>query len=119
MPATSFSVDGVSPLLHCTNAMETADWYSKLGFETAVVHRFEPDAPRLVTLRANDLWLLLSEHEGEACPGALSYLHVDDADEVACHFGATARDLAHGTPEVHFTDPAGHRVRVGLSLAEA
>ena len=69
-----------------------------------------------MTLRAGDLWLFVSEHEGDAAPNTLVYVHVADTaavDAVAGAYGAEARAWPWGMYELHLTDPAGNRVRLG------
>jgi Glyoxalase superfamily protein len=114
MPAfAATTIERVTPILRCEDALAAAGWYGGLGFEITVVHQYEVDGPRFVTLRNGGLWLFLSEHEGDASPDTLVYLHSPDVDEIAERFGAEARDREWGMREVHLTDPAGNRMRVG------
>jgi catechol 2,3-dioxygenase-like lactoylglutathione lyase family enzyme len=112
-------VERVTPFLRCEDALATADWYARLGFEVRDVYHPRPDDPRFVALRAGERWLFLSEHTGDASPDTLIYLHVEDVDGVADAFGAEAADMPWGMREVHLTDPAGNRVRVGWRSAGA
>jgi catechol 2,3-dioxygenase-like lactoylglutathione lyase family enzyme len=117
MAGTSVTpVARITPILHCDDAMRTAEWYGRLGFVVAAVHGSEAGAPLFVTLHAGDLWIFLSEHEGDARPDTLVYLHVDDVDDVARAFGTEAQNAPWGMREVHLTDPDGNRVRVGAGL---
>ncbi len=111
------AVQRVTPFLRCEDALATADWYARLGFEVRDVYHPRPDDPRFVALRAGERWLFLSEHTGDASPDTLIYLHVEDVDGVADAFGTEAADMPWGMREVHLTDPAGNRVRVGWRSA--
>jgi hypothetical protein len=110
------AITRVTPIVWAEDALALADWYAPMGLERGIVHEFEPGTPTVVTLRAGDQWLFVSEHEGDARPDTLVYLHVEDAaavDAVARAYGAEARLWEWDMYEVHLTDPAGNRVRVG------
>src|SRR3954452_18559299 len=107
------SVTRITPILRCDDALVAARWYEQLGFELLEVYEPEPGWPRFATVRTGDLWLFLSEHEGDASPDTLVYLHVDDVDAVAARLGLEAEDMSWGMRELQLTDPAGNRVRVG------
>lgn len=115
------AVTRITPILHAKDAIALADWYAAMGLERAFVYEHEPGWPKFVTLRAGDRWLFLSEHAGDARPDTLVYLHVEDAaavDAVARAYGAEACLREWGMYEVHLTDPAGNRVRVGSQPGE-
>jgi catechol 2,3-dioxygenase-like lactoylglutathione lyase family enzyme len=116
---TATAIERITPILHCDDALKAADWYARLGFETTVVYQPDPDDPRFVTLRADGLWLFLSEHAGDASPDTLVYIHVADVDAVARRLGVEARDMPWGMREIHLSDPAGNRVRVGAGIPGA
>jgi catechol 2,3-dioxygenase-like lactoylglutathione lyase family enzyme len=107
------TIERITPILRARDALRSAEWYGRLGFEVAVVHQFEPDTPRFLTLRAGDLWLFLSEHEGDATPDTLVYVHVADVDAVAGVLGERAEDMPWGMREFEVADPDGNRVRIG------
>src|SRR4051812_46246458 len=119
MPAQTLSaVQRITPILHCDDAVKAADWYSRLGFEVTATYQPDPDDPRFITLRANGLWLFLSEHEGDASPAPLVYFPVEDVDQVARPLGVAPEDMPWGMREIHLPDPAGNRVRVGAGVTE-
>jgi catechol 2,3-dioxygenase-like lactoylglutathione lyase family enzyme len=113
---TATGIQRITPILRCDDAVEAAEWYTQLGFEISVTYQPEPDAPRFITLRANGLWLFLSEHGGDASPDTLVYLHVEDVDQAARALGVSAEDMPWGMREIHLTDPSGNRVRVGTGI---
>ena len=75
-------------------------------------HQFEPDLPWYVFVRRGDVHLHLSEHEGDARPGALAYLYAEDLDAVAAEFGVAVDEQEWGR-DLELTDPDGNRIRVG------
>ena len=97
-PATAS--ERITPILRCDDALKAAEWYGRLGFETSVVYQPDPDEPRFVAVRAGGLWLFLSEHEGDASPDTLVYLHVADVDAVARRLGVEAHDMPWGMREI-------------------
>jgi catechol 2,3-dioxygenase-like lactoylglutathione lyase family enzyme len=109
-------VERVTPILRVDDARAVAQWYAQLGFEVEWEHRFEPDLPLFVSIRAGEVRLFLSEHAGDARPDTLVYLHVDDVDAAAAALGAEAKDMPWGMREVAVTDPAGNRLRLGREI---
>jgi predicted enzyme related to lactoylglutathione lyase len=57
----------------------------------------------------------LSEHSGDARPGTLVYLYVDDVDAAAAAVGATAIDDMPWGRDFEVTDPDGNRIRIGTA----
>jgi catechol 2,3-dioxygenase-like lactoylglutathione lyase family enzyme len=110
-------VTSLVPFLRVADARVSAAWWARLGFEIEWEHRFAPTLPLFLALRRGDDRLFLSEHKGDARPDGLLYLYVDDVDEVAAAFGATAADTEYGMREVELRDPDGNRVRVGSTTA--
>ena len=111
------AVARVTPILHATDAVATAEWYAPMGFAVATVYKPQDDWPAFVTLKSpRDDRLFVSEHTGDARPDALVYFHVEDreaVDAVARAYGVEACAWEWGMYEAHLTDPAGNRVRVG------
>ena len=58
----------VVPILLVKDAMKTAEWYKRLGFDVEGEHRFAPSLPLYMFLRRDDIALHLSEHSGDAKP---------------------------------------------------
>jgi catechol 2,3-dioxygenase-like lactoylglutathione lyase family enzyme len=109
-------VRGVVPFLRVRDAEASAEWYARLGFEVEWRHRFAPHLPLFASIRRADLaWrIFLSEHEGDARPGALLYLYADDVDAIAAEFGVGAEEAPYGAREVELVDPDGNRLRIGV-----
>ena len=104
----------IVPIFRVADGHATAEWYRRLGFTVEGEHRFTPDLPLYLFLRRGDSVLHLSEHEGDANPGSLVYLYVDDIDAIAEEFGATITDQPWAR-EVALTDPDGNRLRIGTA----
>lgn len=103
----------IVPILRVADGHAAADWYARLGFAVVGEHRFAPDLPLYLFLRRGaDVFLHLSEHTGDARPGTLVYLYVDDVDAVAEEF-AVAVETQPWAREVELVDPDGNRLRVG------
>ena len=87
-------------------------WYERLGFAVVGEHRFADGLPLYLFLRRGDIYLHLSEHEGDARPGTLVYFYVDDVDAIAAEFAVpvTTQPWAR---EIELTDPDGNRLRIG------
>lgn len=102
----------IVPIFRVADGYAAAEWYGRLGFTVEGEHRFTPDLPLYLYLCRGDSRLHLSEHEGDAKPGSLVYLYVDDVDAVAEEFGATITHQPWAR-EVALTDPDGNRLRIG------
>ncbi len=102
----------IVPIFRVADAAAAAAWYERIGFRVVGEHRFAPDLPAYLFLERGDTQLHLSEHRGDAPPGSLAYLWVDDVDGVAAALGLPVRDQPWGR-EVEATDPDGNRLRIG------
>ena len=104
------------PIFYVKDALETARWYARLGFEIEGEHRFAPGLPLYLFLRRGENALHLSEHKGDARPGSLVYFYVDDVDTISREFNAEIIDQPWAR-EVQLQDPDGNRLRVGARHA--
>lgn len=89
-----------------------------LGFELVFEHRFESGLPLYMGLRKGRCELHLSEHYGDATPGAAVRVPVDD---VVAYIAALPKDYGNarpgvpqetpwGTREITVADPASNRL---------
>jgi hypothetical protein len=101
----------VVPILRVADAGVAARWYARLGFTVEFEHRFEPHLPAYVGIRREASQIHLSEHQGDARPGTLVFVWVDDVDGIAAEFGVTADDAPWGR-EISLTDPDQNRLRI-------
>ena len=89
-----------------------------LGFELVFEHRFEAGLPLYLGIRRNGLSLHLSEHHGDASPGATVFVPMHNIERLRDEL--LAKQYGYGRPdiveqdwgrvlEVH--DPFGNRIR--------
>ena len=109
-----------TPILRSFDEKRTKAFYLDfLGFEVVFEHRFEPSMPLYLGIRKDGCALHLSEHYGDAAPGARIRIPVDDV----LAYAASLRDKQFenarpGEPELmdwgswEFTvrDPSGNRL---------
>src|SRR5579884_1718240 len=77
-----------------------------------VEHRFEPGFPWFLCVARGGVRIYLSEHRGDASPGALLHLYVKDVDTVSAEFGIPVDEDGLAGRECHLVDPDGNRLRV-------
>jgi len=107
------------PIFRSFNEAATRAFYIDfLGFEVMFEHRFNPDAPLYMGVRLGQCRLHLSEHYGDAAPGASVRIEVDD---VAAYCAAlNERKYRHARPgyldqewgsrDMMIDDPSGNRM---------
>ncbi len=105
-------IEQVVPVLRVADAEVALRWYERLGFEREFDHRFQPRLPLYMGIRRGDARMHLSEHAGDAQPGTLVYMWVDDIDAIAADFGL-AVETEDWAREIELTDPDGNRLRLG------
>lgn len=103
----------LSPVLHVRDARRAAAWYARLGFTVQWEHRFDPELPLYVSIARGRLNLHLSEHSGDAQPGALVYISVLDVDEAARSVGISTIEKMPWGRDFEVADPDGNRLRIG------
>lgn len=89
-----------------------------LGFDLVFEHRFEPGTPLYMGVQQGAFELHLSEHFGDATPGAAVRVEVDDVHEMAERLNAKAYKFARpgvqrqdwGWDELIVKDPSGNRL---------
>ncbi|KXK63402.1 glyoxalase [Micromonospora rosaria] len=103
----------LAPVLWTTDANAAADWFARLSFVKQWEHRFAPDLPLYVSIARGDVEIHLSEHTGDARPGTLLYLYVDDLDAAAAACGVGAVEQKNWGREFEVVDLDGNRLRIG------
>ncbi|MGR6321294.1 glyoxalase superfamily protein [Micromonospora soli] len=103
----------LAPVLRTADANAAAAWYARLGFRKQWEHRFAPELPLYVSIARGALEIHLSEHTGDARPGTLLYLYVDDLDAAAAACGVDRVEQQDWGREFEVTDPDGNRLRIG------
>lgn len=115
------------PILRSFDAAKAVEFYVDfLGFAKTFDHRPAPDGPLYMEVRLGDCILHLSEHHGDACPGAALRIEVQDVRGYA--FALNAKRYAHAQPgvtrqpygfdEMLVTDPFGNRLIFCTMLPE-
>lgn len=108
----------VVPILRTFPGPEASRFYFDfLGFHLDWEHRFEPGMPLYRQVSMDGVVLHLSEHHGDATPGAAVRLRVPDvmamqrrlttSDVYPLHIGITSQDWAD---ELVLPDPFGNRL---------
>jgi len=97
----------VIPILRMFDVPKAHEFYlGFLGFGVDWEHRFEPDTPLYTQVSRDGCVLHLSEHHGDASPGAIVRIGIEDID--ALHAELTAKHYRYGRPGVE-TMPWGLR----------
>jgi catechol 2,3-dioxygenase-like lactoylglutathione lyase family enzyme len=102
----------VVPVLRVEDASRAVAWYERLGFHKEWEHRFERGFPWFVSVARGGVRVYLSEHAGDAPPGSLVHLYVDDIDAVSQEFGIPVDEEGLAGRECDLEDPDGNRLRV-------
>ncbi|MDQ4087116.1 MAG: VOC family protein [Pseudomonadota bacterium] len=108
------------PLLRIFDEAKAREFYVEfLGFEVEFEHRFGDDFPIYLSVRRGDCVLHLTEHHGDATPGAHVRIGVAGLDDYCRGLGERAYRNAKpgmpqakpwGTREIGLTDPFGNRL---------
>ena len=107
------------PILRIFSEEKAREFYlGFLGFTQDWQHRFEPAAPLYMQVTRGELVLHLSEHHGDATPGAALLIPVNDI--AALHAELRDKDYAYARPGIRdenwgrileVADPFGNRLR--------
>ncbi|MCQ0092415.1 glyoxalase superfamily protein [Roseovarius sp. M141] len=107
------------PILRSYDEAATRAFYIDfLGFVVTFEHRFEDDAPLYLSLKRGDCVLHISEHHGDASPGAAVRIEVDDVHGYCRDLNAKKYKYARpgvqrqpwGFDDMKIADPAGNRL---------
>jgi uncharacterized glyoxalase superfamily protein PhnB len=113
------SLSRTSPILRVFDEAKAREFYLDfLGFEIVFEHRFEPGMPLYMGIRCGECSLHLSEHHGDASPGASLRIQADDIDALCAALSAKAykharpvvQTMPWGTRDFTVTDPFGNRL---------
>ena len=91
-----------------------------LGFEVRWTHRYEPSLPLYMEVARGNCTLHLSEHHGDACPGAALRIECVNLSRFCDHLNArhsgnarpAVEEKPWGTREMSIIDPFGNRLVV-------
>lgn len=88
-------------------------WYANLGFKVASRHRLAPGLPLFIAIERDGVLIYLSEHDGDAPPESLAYLHIDDVESLAASLGLEVEETDYDRREIEVVDLDGNRLRIG------
>jgi catechol 2,3-dioxygenase-like lactoylglutathione lyase family enzyme len=85
------------PTLRIFDIAKAREFYLEfLGFKVDFEHRFEPDLPLFMQVSMGDVVLYLSEHHGDASPGAK--IVIETTGLAAYHAGLLAKKYGYARP---------------------
>jgi catechol 2,3-dioxygenase-like lactoylglutathione lyase family enzyme len=107
------------PMIRSFDEARAREFYCDfLGFHVDFEHRFEPDTPLFMGLSLNGMRLYVTEHFGDAAPGAHIVFKVKGLRDY--HAGLLAKKYKHARPGigpyigggecVAISDPFGNRI---------
>jgi uncharacterized glyoxalase superfamily protein PhnB len=108
-----------TPILRIFDEAKAREFYLDwLGFTVVFEHRFEPGMPLYMGVRRDDCVLHLSEHHGDASPGASMRIEAGDVDVLCAELLArpyrgarpSVQAMPWGTRDMGVTDPFGNRL---------
>ena len=108
-----------TPILRSFDETLAREFYLDfLGFKVVFEHRFHDGAPLYMGVVRDACSLHLSEHHGDATPGASMRIQVTDVDALCAelrakeyaHARPQAQDMPWGTRDFTVTDPFGNRL---------
>ncbi|KPX18811.1 hypothetical protein ALQ08_01070 [Pseudomonas syringae pv. delphinii] len=113
----SASFDSAIPILRMFDEHKAREFYLDfLGFSVEFEHRFEADLPLYLGISRNGLHL--SEHHGDACPGAAVFIPTRNIEQlrdelIGKQYGYARPDIVEqGWGKVlEVCDPFGNRIR--------
>ncbi|PVZ20466.1 MULTISPECIES: glyoxalase superfamily protein [unclassified Pseudomonas] len=113
------TLDRAVPVLRSFDEAKAREFYLDfLGFGIEFEHRYEPTLPLYLGIRRGPLVLHLSEHHGDACPGATVLIPVKGLE--ALRDELQAKQYGYARPEIvdqgwgrtlEVADPFGNRLR--------
>jgi uncharacterized glyoxalase superfamily protein PhnB len=115
-----------TPILRSFDEVKAREFYlDYLGFEVVFEHRFEASLPLYMGIVRGDCELHLSEHHGDATPGASLRIEVDDVDALCTelcsksvtHNRPNVREMPWGTRDFTVTDPFGNRLTFTTAIS--
>lgn len=115
----AISFDRAIPIVRSFDEAKAREFYLDfLGFSIEFEHRFEPGMPLYLGIVRNGLHLHLSEHHGDASPGATVFVPMQGVE--ALRDELLAKRYGYGRPQIveqgwgkvlEVYDPFGNRIR--------
>lgn len=116
----------ITPILRIFDEAKAREFYVDfLGFQVDWEHRFEPGLPLYLQVSRDECVLHLSEHHGDACPGAAMRIQTTDietfhAELIARHYGYARPGLEEtpwGSRDLTVRDPFGNRLTFTCAIS--
>ena len=113
------TIGHTTPILRIFDEAMACEFYLDfLGFSVVFEHRFEAGMPLYMGVRRDACVLHLSEHHGDASPGASMRIQAADVDALCAELRAKAYKSVRpsvavrpwGTRDLALTDPFGNRL---------
>ncbi len=114
------SLGPATPILRIFDEAKAREFYLDfLGFSVSFEHRFDEGYPLYMGVTHSGCALHLSEHHGDACPGAQVRIGIDDVNAYCRSLADKQYKFARpgegtrtpwGTVEATLTDPFGNRL---------
>jgi len=107
------------PILRSFNEQATKAFYLDfLGFEIVFEHRLEPETPLYFGIKRDNCHIHLSEHFGDAAPGATLRIQIADVHEYSRilnaknykHAQPGVQNQTWGEAEMAISDPSGNKI---------
>jgi catechol 2,3-dioxygenase-like lactoylglutathione lyase family enzyme len=118
-PQPTMTFDKAIPILRMFDEAKAREFYLDfLGFSVEFEHRFEADLPLYLGISRNGLQLHLSEHHGDASPGATIFVPMHNIDLLRDEL--QGKRYGYGRPDIveqgwgkvlEVYDPFGNRIR--------
>ena len=115
-----------TPILRIFDEAKAREFYlGFLGFSVVFEHRFEPGMPLYMGVRRDACMLHLSEHHGDASPGASMRIEVSDVDLLCAelvaktykHARPSVGAMPWGTRDMPLVDPFGNRLHFTSAIS--
>ncbi len=113
-------LDPAIPVLRIFVEAKAREFYAEfLGFTVDFEHRFEDNFPIYLSVSQSSCCLHLSEHHGDACPGAHLRIRIDNVEQFRDRLSAKVYKYAKpnsseqtpwGTTELTIDDPFGNKL---------
>jgi uncharacterized glyoxalase superfamily protein PhnB len=120
------ALTNTTPILRIFDEAKAREFYVDfLGFQVDWQHRFEPSLPIYLQVSRGGCVLHLTEHHGDASPGAAMRIQTDDIDALHTELNAKqypyARPCIEATPwdtrDMSVKDPFGNRLTFTTAIS--
>jgi catechol 2,3-dioxygenase-like lactoylglutathione lyase family enzyme len=117
---SAIAFDQTIPILRIFSVEKAKEFYLDfLGFSLDWEHRFADDLPLYMQISRGSLRLHLTEHHGDACPGAtvfvrmrgIAALHQELVAKAYRYLRPGVEQAPWGARVMEVTDPFGNRIR--------